>query len=546
MRHPWRVAILLLVPMALFTLGLAHGGPRPAYSPSTTQRDWLHPVTVYHPDEFAYVGLAYRMLHTGEWNPHYYHNPSLNIYSNIGVFILAGARDLPAVLDYNDREIAPFALYVTARYLSALYTLLAVALAHAAGRLAFGAYAGRAAAGLVALSPLMVQHAHYATPNAQATMLTAAALLAAIAIFKDARPARLPPSALSALGGLLVGLTMAARYNFAVIGLVTGLALLTAWWRHRRPLPVILGFGMMPLGFALGTPGIVFASDEVIRQVRDILHWYRVSGGGPGFTAGRGPDSMFVHWRYLVLVGIGPLGFAAAMMGAASAIGAWRRRWQGAWIGAVLLAYVVVYTALALPGIRLQNNLLPPLIPALAVLGGAGAAHLRGRRPRLAWAGLALALAWIGALSLLFVARIATPDNRMRAQEWIYQHVPRGSRVLLLEPYNVPLDPLDYETVYSFAGERTPEQVQRARAQIIVYSAAYPHAVLRDRARSDEMSIAREEGIRAVLRDEWIELARFPRMPWPAEDLTPDDVSYWHQFEIVVYCNPANCPVEGS
>jgi len=545
MKRSWGWAVLLLIPMALYTPGLAHGRPRAAYSPSTVQNAWLHPVTVYHPDEFAYVGLAYRMLHASEWNPHYYHNPSLNIYSNIGMFALAGAGDLPVNLDYNDRAIAPFALYVTARYLSALYTLLAVALAYAAGRLACGAFAGRAAAGLVALSPLMVQHAHYATPNAQATLLTTASLLAALAILKDARPARLPESALYALGGLLVGLTMAARYNFVVIGLVTGLALLTAWWRHRRPLPVILGFGMMPLGFALGTPGIVFATDEVTGQIRDILDWYRVAGGGPGFTAGRGLDSMFVHWRYLALVGIGPLALAAAGFGAASAIAAWRQRWQGAWVGAVLLAYLAVYTALALPGVRLQNNLLPPLIPALAVLGGAGAARLRAQRPRLAWAGLALAFAWIGALSVLFVFRIATPDNRLRAQEWIYEHVPRGSRVLLLEPYNVPLDPLDYETAYTFAGERTPEQVQRARAQIIVYADAFPHAVLRDRARSDEASIAREEGIRAILRDEWIELVRFPRMPWPAANLTPDDVSYWHQFEIVVYCNPADCPVEG-
>ena len=545
MRRPWGYAVLLLIPMALYTLGLAHGRPRPAYSPSTLQNAWLHPVTVYHPDEFAYVGLAYRMLHTGEWNPHYYHNPSLNIYSNIGMFALAGARSLPVVLEYNDREIAPFPLYVIARYLSALYTLLAVVFVYAAGRLAFGAFAGRVAAGLVALSPLMVQHAHYATPNAQATMLTAASLLAAIAILKDARPARLPESALYSLGGLLVGLTMAARYNFAVIGMVTGLALLTAWRRHRRPLPVILGFGMMPLGFALGTPGIVFATDEVASQIRDILNWYRVSGGGPGFTAGRGPDSFFVHWRYLALVGVGPLVLAAAGFGAASAIGAWRRCWPGAWLGLTLPAYLAIYTALALPGIRLQNNLLLPLIPALAVLAGGGAARLRARQPRLAWAGLALAFAWTGALSFLFVYRIATPDNRMRAQEWIYEHVPRGSRVLLLEPYNVPLDPLDYRTTYSFAAERTPEQVQRAKAQIIVYSDAYPHAVLRDRARSDERSIAREEGIRAVLRDEWIELKRFPRLAWPAANLTPDDVSYWHQMEIVVYCNPADCPVEG-
>lgn len=62
MRRPWGYAVLLLIPMALYTLGLAHGRPRPAYSPSTLQNAWLHPVTVYHPDEFAYVGLAETIL----------------------------------------------------------------------------------------------------------------------------------------------------------------------------------------------------------------------------------------------------------------------------------------------------------------------------------------------------------------------------------------------------------------------------------------------------------------------------------------------------
>jgi hypothetical protein len=33
-------------------------------------------------------------------------------------------------------------------------------------------------------------------------------------------------------------------------------------------------------------------------------------------------------------------------------------------------------------------------------------------------------------------------------------------------------------------------------------------------------------------------------MPLPGEKLSPDDISCWHQSEIVIYCNPANCPVQ--
>jgi hypothetical protein len=31
---------------------------------------------------------------------------------------------------------------------------------------------------------------------------------------------------------------------------------------------------------------------------------------------------------------------------------------------------------------------------------------------------------------------------------------------------------------------------------------------------------------------------------WPGKNLPPDDVSYWHQMGITIYCNPANCPVD--
>ncbi len=162
---------LFLILMALYSAGAAAGYPRPQYNPSIQQRAWLNGQTVYHPDEFAYVGITYRMLHTKSWNPHYYHNPPLNIYTNRYLFQLMGAQKLPFHPEYSDREIAPFQLYVVARLMSALYSLLTVALVFATGRSAFGRKTGLIAALLIGLSPLTVQHAHYATPNAETNML---------------------------------------------------------------------------------------------------------------------------------------------------------------------------------------------------------------------------------------------------------------------------------------------------------------------------------------------------------------------------------------
>ncbi|MBN1564475.1 MAG: glycosyltransferase family 39 protein [Anaerolineae bacterium] len=551
------VSLLLLIPAALYILGLAAGNPRPDYSPSTEQNAWLNPETVYHPDEFAYVGLTYRMLLNHEWNPHYFHNPSLNIYSNMIMFWAAGAQNWPHDLAYGDREIAPFALHVTARYLSALYSLLTVALTYQTGRIAFGRRAGLIAAAAVAIAPLMVQHAHYATPNAETTLFSTAALLMGVIVLYGRIPARWPLWSVYGFAGLMVGLTMAARYNAVVIGLITGLAMVTAWWQHRRWLPVIVGAIMMPLGFALGTPGIVLAPREVINQIRDILEWYRELGGGSGFSAGRGLPSIYIHWCYVVLMSVGPGVTIAALIGLGLTLRGWRSVdrplcWRKGWLGGMLAVYMLVYTVLALPGIRLQANLLFPLVVPLALLAGYTVARLwklrrvsQSRYAR-AWiaASLIVLLAWPLLVSVLFVYRVDTLDNRLKAQAWIYANIPRGTRIHLLGAYNVPIDPLDYQVQQTYKHGVLPRQLAETDIPIMVYSDAGPFVTLRDPSLSPDQFVAVEEGVRDLLENEWIELARFDRMWWPGENLPPDDVSYWHQMAIVIYCNPANCPVE--
>jgi len=185
-----------------------------------------------------------------------------------------------------------------------------------------------------------------------------------------------------------------------------------------------------------------------------------------------------------------------------------------------LTLYLLVYTVLALPGKRLQANLLLPLIAPLALLAGYGVVRLYERwaaRRQVVIALAVLLLAWPATLSALFVYRIATPDTRLRAQAWIYAHVPRGTTVHLLGPYNVPLDPLDYATTQSFDRSAGLEAVQRADTQIIVTSDARPFVALRDPALASDAVRAQERKIREILQTEWTELVRFKRMSWPGQ-----------------------------
>ncbi|MBI5957550.1 MAG: hypothetical protein HY866_02370, partial [Chloroflexi bacterium] len=271
-------------------------------------------------------------------------------------------------------------------------------------------------------------------------------------------------------------------------------------------------------------------------------------GGGPGFTAERGLESFYYNWRYVALVALGPAALLAAIAGQILTLRRWRDQWQTAWLGLALILYMLVYTALALPGKRLQANLLLPLLLPIALLAGSAFAAWWDRWRQHSWRMITLFLliGWPGVIGLWFTTQISTTDNRLRAQAWIYEHIPRGTAIHMLEPYNVPLDPLDYQTEYTYAGEVSAEKVSQSNAQIIVYSDSYPYTVLRDTALSSQEVRAKEIAIKNVLATEWIELKRFKRLPWPAEKIAPDDVSYWHQMEIVIYCNPADCPVDLS
>ncbi|MHB8749393.1 MAG: phospholipid carrier-dependent glycosyltransferase, partial [Aggregatilineales bacterium] len=469
-RALFALVILMIASMTLFAAGLDYGLPAPEYSPSTVQKAWLNGATVFHPDAFAYVGIGYRMMVHDYYLPSYYHNPSLNIYTDIALFWLSGALALPHNSAYGDREIAPFSLYVMAEFLSALFTLLGVALAYAVGRTAFDdRRVGVVTAALVAFSPLSVQHAHYATPNAETITFATAALLLGFVILKQKQPTLI----VYLLGGLLIGLTASARYNAVIVGGVTILAMLTAWWKYRRWRPLLLGFAAIPVGFLIGTPGAIFERQKFVEDFFGILTWYKTQGGGPGFDAANVLAAELQHWRYTIVFVIGPVAALAAVVGLVLLLSRWRQNWRHAWIGAAILIYLLIYSFLALPGIRLNANLLLTLIAPLALLAAFAVVWLYDRFKR-AWVGVLLALivlGWPAYLSFRFAQLITTPDNRMLAQAWIYQHVPKGTPIHLQGSYNVPIDPLDYPNTQTYGFPHEPgKPIVPTDSPILIYS----------------------------------------------------------------------------
>jgi hypothetical protein len=360
----------------------------------------------------------------------------------------------------------------------------------------------------------------------------AAALAFALRVYQQ-RSASIP---LHVAAGLAVGLAVSARYNAAVIGVVTAFACLATWWKHRRVLPLVLGAGAALIGFIAGTPGAIFAARQFIDDVRYILNWYRAEGGGPGFTLDSGPLAIAYHWRYLILVGFGGPSALMAMWGLIRLIS----RPESRWIGAGFAMFIAAYSLTALTGARLNANLLLPLIPVLAVLAAYGL-HGRGSGRWRVLVGAACLL-WTGGAGGLVANRFTFEDTRLTAQAWVFQNLPNGARIHLLGSYNVPLDPTLYRTSQSYGGS-LPEGDAGWQAAFIIYSDAFARAALRDPALTrNPADLAAIRATVARLQSEYRELVRFPRRVWIGEALPPDDFGMWHHPEIVVYCRPAACP----
>lgn len=554
------MVVLLLVGWAFYITALDYGRPSPEYAPSTFENGWLNGATVYHPDAFAYVGHPYTMMLRGQVRLGYYHNPAVAIYANMLLQRLAGMPDshyhglidpqnLPADLDCDSgqvpdprcaRSVVPFSAHVMGRVISALFMLVAVAGAYKTGRVAVTGSVGLLTAFFVAFVPSIVQHAHYELPSAPTVAFVALSCWFAFWVYQ--RPQRWY---LYVLTGLCIGLATSSRYNAAVIGLLPFVFMAVRWWQGQSKL-IFLGlfFVMIPVGFFLGTPAALLELGFFVNDVQFIMEWYRVHGGGAGWDAPDALSGVYHHWRYTVLFVMGPLTSLFALLGLIVAWAVPRLRWPV--IASV--AFFVILTAMTLVGMRLNANLLLPLIVPLALWAAYGVQRvtqwIRGPFPAWQPAFLAVILAaWPVYLSLSFNQLLATPDTRLEAQQWLFEHVPQGTSVGLLGSYNVPVDPLAYSVTQVYSGMASPEDPIWESA-IIIYSDAVAHTVLRD------LSLTRTPETLADLHQtldrldgEWVELARFARRYWPGQDVPPDDVSYWHQMEITLYCHPVNCPV---
>lgn len=403
------LAAILALAAALRAIGLTYGLP-----------------AIYNPDEVAIMNRALA-FGTGDLNPDNFVYPTLYFYVLFaweGLAFLAGRAggvfDSIAAFE-RSFFVDPSFIYTAGRILTLCCGVAAVAAAFVLGRRLFGRNAGLIAAALLATAPLAVRDAHYVKHDVPVTLLI---VLAHVAL----------TSAASLRGwilaGALSGLAMSTHYYAIVLVVPLTLAACLEGSARERVGRLLAAGAAAAAAFAATSP---FFFADLGLTVRDLaanreIVMDRATDRGGFFT------SAPFYARWLMTSGAGIAGCALAAAGVPVAVRGGRRA------AIVALAFPLaffLFTANTYPASRYLN----PLLPFLAVLGGAAVSRLaaQGAFFRAAAVALAaLALVETGVASARTGLFFRQTDTRTLALRWVEANVPPGASILV-QPYSVPL-----------------------------------------------------------------------------------------------------------
>ena len=338
--------------------------------------------SLFDPDEQNVVPRAWRMVHGGGLDPHFFDWPTLTTY-------------LVAPLQSFDASPS----YLTARFVIVALALAGVAAAWWLGAGAYGVTAGAIAAAVTAVDATHVAFSHAAVTDIPlTTFMTVALVLLVTGRFE--------------LAGAAIGLATAAKYPAVV--LVVPLAVVS-WGRWRTLAVAAL---LAAVTFFAASPFVILDGRSTWSALRRIQAEHR--RGWLGFEHDPWSGFAFAHtlWN-----GMGPV-LIIAVIGLVAALA---RRSSRADL--VLGSFVVAYYLTLLPLHSHFSRYVLPLVPALGALAG----RVRGAAP-VTLLLLVVPLTW----SIRADSRLTNTDTRIVAAHWIAAHVPKGAVIAAESSTAVP------------------------------------------------------------------------------------------------------------
>jgi hypothetical protein len=388
---------------------------------------------VYNPDEIAIMNRAIGLGANG-LNPHNFLYPSLYFYALFaweGAWFVIGriAGVFPSLAAFERGFFTdPTSIYIAGRLLTAFFGVLTIWTTWRLASRMGGRFAGPIAAALLAVSPLAVRDAHYVKHDVPVTWLIVLAHLLMVANLREpvARRRWVWPA-------FVAGLAMSTHYYAIFVGVpLAALILFPADdqpWRMRLT-ALIVAAGVVVVGFLAGSP---FIAVDPLTAVRDVVANREIVVDRVTDNAGAF-GSLGYYLASLVRDGVGWMtaGLAAA--------GAWLALRRGRQVALLTLAFPVVFLLFignTFPASRYLNA----IVPFVCVLAAIAADDLMERsNAARAFASLVV----IGGLTQGLTGSVAVDlffrqtDTRTLALDWIEEHVPAGSSILV-QPYSVPI-----------------------------------------------------------------------------------------------------------
>ncbi len=340
------------------------------------------PFPLLSPDEQSIVPRAWKMVHGGGLDPHWFDYPALLMY---------------VIAPFQAWEGEPS--YLAGRLVVIALALGAIAAAWWLGESAYGGAAGPIAAAALAVATTSVAYSRMAVTDVPLTLGVAATLALLV-------------SGRIELAGVAAGVAMGFKYP----GIFLLVPLAVAGWRQPRRLAVaVVASGAV---FALTNP---FFIAHLGTAVSDAYHVQQLSRQGwLGFEHDHVAPIAFLDRLWEAL---GPV-LLVCGVGLALAIA---RRGRN---DLILASFVVVYFVdLCTLGAHWDRYILP-LVPPLAALAG----RVRGLAP-VTLLLLVVPLTW----SIRDDRRLTKTDTREVAHSWVERHLPAGARVAV-DPSLTPFE----------------------------------------------------------------------------------------------------------
>jgi 4-amino-4-deoxy-L-arabinose transferase-like glycosyltransferase len=378
---------------------------------------------VYNVDEGShFTARAVGML-GGDWNPHYFQNPSAFTY--LAHFALA-LRFGHAAIDAF--KLDPTSIYVTTRTVAALLCTVGVVAVFWAGRRLWGPAAAIGAAALMTFAFLPVTYSRIAVTDVGVLAPVALSIVGSVRVWEDGR------LRWWILAGAGAGLAVGFKYTAGLVLLPLAVAAVASLVRGGRASfrGVVVGsaaaLGVAVLAFFATNPYFFFEFSDAHRQLSA-----QAATAGDFGKVGQNTTGLPYYLGTLTW-GIGWVGALAALAGVLLEL---RRDLVR---GLILIAFPIALLAYLSLQARFFSRWLLPAYPVLVLLAGAAIAQAAEAARRVRWkpavpvalaALVAIAVAQGAVADFRSMRVLGREDTRQEARQWLVDHYPSALRVVI-------------------------------------------------------------------------------------------------------------------